>query len=65
MGLTHWMDMEEGTGGALVLSCPEVGCGRRVIISSTAEITVLDTGDFYSRHVAATGPLVVAADASA
>lgn len=65
MDLTHWMNVDDGGNGQLVLSCPEAGCGRRVLISRSNEITVLDTGDFFSRHIAATGPVVLDAEISA
>ncbi len=64
MNLTHWMEVDADSDGTLVLSCPEIGCGRRVIVSRTAEVTIIDTGDFYSRHIASVGPLVTSAETS-
>lgn len=64
LNLTHWMEVDKKADGAFVLSCPEIGCGRRVVISATAEITIVDTGDFYSRHVASVGPVVPSAGVS-
>lgn len=65
MDLTHWMDVEKLDGDALLLTCPEHGCGRRVIISDDAGVTIVDTGDFYSRHIASVGAVVMSAESSA
>jgi hypothetical protein len=38
--------------------CPVDGCGRRLVINWVRpELTVLDKGDFWARHVGGTGGL--------
>ena len=57
MGFTHWMEVDDQTEDAVVLSCPEQGCGRRVVIGGDAGYQVIDKGDFYARHVGGVGPV--------
>ncbi|HSF85331.1 MAG TPA: hypothetical protein VLG28_06690 [Acidimicrobiia bacterium] len=57
MGFTHWMEVDDQTDDAVVFSCPEPGCGRRVVVGGDSGLLVVDQGDFHARHVGAVGPI--------
>lgn len=62
MGFTHWMEVDAETDDGVVLSCPEPGCGRRVVVGRDSGFQVIDQGDFYSRHVGSVGRIVADTD---
>jgi hypothetical protein len=62
MQLTHWMECERALGGAVVFTCPEEGCGRRVVASASEGFRVIDQGDFFAKHVGAAGRIVTSAE---
>jgi hypothetical protein len=55
----HTMDAAGQDRRGVLFVCPEEGCGRRLRISRTGVLTVLEQGDFYALHAGGTGSLVV------
>lgn len=46
----HRMVSEGDNGDEVLYLCPEVGCGRRVVLSRAGRMVVLDQGDFGVSH---------------
>lgn len=51
MQATHRLDITSDNGDEVVMLCPEESCRRRVMISRSGRFVVIDTGDFFARHV--------------
>ena len=59
MSFTHWMHADRTGAATVVFTCPEQGCGRRVIIDQIRGMEVVDRGDFFARHIGTIGPMDV------
>ena len=53
----HTMTVQADNGDEILLSCPEAGCGRRLVLKRSGGMVVLDRGDFFATHSAGTGGL--------
>jgi hypothetical protein len=61
MSGSHRMTIEQDNGEQLLLVCPVGGCGRRLVLSRSGSVTVLDRGDFYATHVAGSAGMSIGA----
>jgi hypothetical protein len=50
----HVMDVVTPYPGEAVFTCTEESCGRQVVVRP-GSLVVLQRGEFYARHVGATG----------
>jgi hypothetical protein len=48
-------------GEDVLFTCPEAGCGRRLIVKRHGGLIVLDQGDFFARHRGGTEGLEISA----
>jgi hypothetical protein len=64
MDRTHLMDIAADNGDEILLNCPVVGCGRRVVIKRSGGFLVLDRGDFFATHSGSTAGLDITGLAS-
>jgi hypothetical protein len=55
MDRLHRMELEEDDGEDVIFACVD-GCDRRVLVSRSGDLVVLNRGDFYARHRGSTGP---------
>ncbi|HWD82033.1 MAG TPA: hypothetical protein VG497_24215 [Kribbella sp.] len=58
----HRMVLEADNGTELLFSCPNDGCGRRLVLNRSGGLTVLDRGDFFALHYGGTNGLEISAD---
>jgi hypothetical protein len=58
----HRMTIESDDGIDVTFTCPEEGCGRRVVFRRSGGMVVLNRGDFFAMHSGGTEGLVVGAD---
>lgn len=55
MDTAHVMLNEANTVDEALYVCPVDGCGRRLVVNwRRPDLTVLDQGDFWARHVGMT-----------
>jgi hypothetical protein len=64
MDVVHVLDVEADDGQEILFVCPESGCRRRLVLKRSGEMVVIDRGDFFARHVGATGPISMNAGVS-
>jgi len=57
MDAVHVLNVESDNGHEILFVCPETECQRRLVLKRSGGMVVIDRGDFYARHVGATGPL--------
>lgn len=50
MEATHRMDIEADNGDEVLFTCPEPGCGRRLVVKRSGGLVVIDRGDVTARH---------------
>ena len=65
MNSLHRLTIEADNGAQVLFACPEAGCGRRVVVSRSGELTVLDRGDFFAFHAGGSDGLEIGLDLSA
>lgn len=53
------MEVISDDGSETLFSCPERGCGRRLVLKRSMELVVIDRGDFQARHVGANAAVQV------
>lgn len=64
MSKHHELVVAVDNGVEVVFVCPDVDCGRRVVVNRRrGDYTVVQTGDFLATHAGAVGPLRVGVDA--
>jgi hypothetical protein len=54
---THHMNVDADNGDEILFTCPETGCGRRLIVKRSGGLVVLDRGDFFAIHSGGTEDL--------
>jgi hypothetical protein len=54
MNPQHRMTLEGDNGAELLFVCPHEGCGRRLVLKRSGELTILDRGDFFALHYGGT-----------
>jgi hypothetical protein len=59
MTALHRLTIEAQTVEDVVFTCPEPGCGRRVVVNRAGEIAVIARGDFFAFHSGGTDGLDV------
>jgi hypothetical protein len=57
MDRVHRMHLEADNGQEALFSCPEAGCGRRLVLQRPGGLVVLEQGDFYALHSGGTSGL--------
>ena len=57
MDRVHQMTLEVDNGAEVLFSCPESGCGRRLVVQRRGDLVVLDRGDFFALHTGGTAGL--------
>lgn len=57
MDRTHRMTLEADNGAEALFTCPEAGCGRRLVVQRRGGLVVLDQGDFFALHTGGTDGL--------
>ena len=55
----HEMIRETEQGEDVLLQCPEVDCGRRIVFRKPNDLIVIDQGDFYALHRYASDPMAM------
>lgn len=63
MQRTHRFDIDSDNGNEVVMICPEESCRRRVVVSRSGGLTVIDRGDFFALHTGGTEGLRIRASA--
>jgi hypothetical protein len=53
----HRMTLEGDNGAELLFVCRHEGCGRRLVLKRSGELTILDRGDFFALHYGGTSSL--------
>jgi hypothetical protein len=61
MNPQHGMTLEVDNGAELLFACQHEGCGRRLVLRRSGELTILDQGDFFALHRGATPGLELSA----
>lgn len=61
MQTTHHFDIDSDNGEEVVMTCPEDGCRRRIVVKRSGGLVVLDQGDFFALHTGGTPGLRVSA----
>ena len=64
MERTHRMTLEADNGTEALFTCPEPGCGRRLVVKRPGGLVVIDQGDFFALHTGGTVGLHVTAAAA-
>jgi hypothetical protein len=54
MDRTHRMTLDADNGVEALFTCPEPGCGRRLVVKRPGGLVVLDKGDFFALHSGST-----------
>ena len=61
----HRFDIDSDNGDEVVMICPDESCRRRIVISRSGGLVVIDQGDFFARHVGGTEGLRLSASVDA
>jgi hypothetical protein len=56
------MILDSRSGDQMLFICPHEGCGRRLVLSASRGLVVLDQGDFFAMHSGGTEGLAISAD---
>jgi len=61
MDAVHVLNIEADNGQEILFVCPDVDCGRRLVLKRAGEMIVIERGDFFARHVGGCGPISMSA----
>lgn len=50
----HHFDIDSDNGDEIVMVCPHDACRRRIVISRSGRLVVIDRGDFSALHTGGT-----------
>jgi len=57
----HQMFVEAENADELLFVCPEVECGRRIVIKREGGFVVIEQGDFFAQHSGGSGGAEISA----
>ena len=62
---THRFAIDSDNGEDIVMVCPDESCRRRIVISRSEGLVVIDQGDFFALHTGGTAGLRISASVGA